>query len=259
MMKRIARFTGSVVAAGALAGCFSSFGDPGKYRVSARVHHVIPASTLQRAVVANVSGKIDVRGWNRQDVDVNALVRATDNDALHKIAVSVERTDGEIHIRTQYPHSFLGFGARGSGSVDYEIRVPQRLAVTAKNVSGDVTISGVGSDVDVSSVSGDVNVNDMEGNVDLKTTSGSIEESVRALKGSNHLKAASVSGDISLRIPKNTGANVSAHSISGGFSSNLGLPKADQTVGTNVGGQINGGGATISFSTVSGSMTLTGH
>ena len=99
----------------------------------------------------------------------------------------------------------------------------------------------------------------MDGSLDLKTTSGNIVGSVRALDRSRKLKAASVSGDISLRIPKNAGVNVSVHSVSGDFSSNLALPKSDATVGTNVSGQINGGGAPISFSTVSGSMKLTGY
>jgi hypothetical protein len=241
-----------------LAACISSWDSSGNYRVSRRVHQVVPGASLQRVSIANVEGRIDVRGWNRPDVQVNALIRAKDNDALQKITVSVAPAGDQLVIRTQYPSSFTGFGSQVSGSVDYEIRVPERFAVKAVDVSGNVTVAGVNNDVDAASVSGDISAAG-GGSLDLKTTSGAIEGSARALGASGHIRAASVSGNIALRIPRNSGADVSARSVSGNFSSNLGLPKPNQTVGTNLSAQLNGGGATISLGTVSGSMQLTGY
>jgi len=242
-----------------LSACTVSLDHGGANRVSRQFHRIVPAAGVQRITIANVSGTIAVRGSNRSDVEINAQIHAPDAAALKKIGVNVERNSDTLRVKTQYPSTFLNLGSGVSGSVTYQILVPQRLAVNATNVDGSVRIAGVAGDVGAASISGDISAAANGGSLALKTTSGAIDGSVRTLNRSTRVSAASVSGDVSIGIPKNSGASVSAHSVSGSFSSNLALPKPNETIGTNLNAMLNGGGAAISFSTVSGAMSLTGR
>ncbi len=262
MKKRIPALLGSSVLLTAtifaLAACTTSFEERGGYNASAKVHRILSAAGVQNVRVSNVSGRVDVTGTKRSDVEVTATVRARDSAALQKISVVTDRVDDTIHIRTHYPTTFLFFGSRVSGRVDYQILIPENMAVNVSNVDGSVEVTGVTGDVRATSISGDIKATTNRGNLTLTTTSGSIDGSAASLAPGSQLTGGSVSGDIVFRIPKHSGASISARSVSGDFSSNLDVPKTSQTVGTNVSANLNGGGAKISFATVSGSMTLTG-
>ena len=257
MNKRYPLFCGSLVLFGfTLSACTVSLHDNDHYNARTHFHKTIAPSGALSIRIGNVSGRINVLGSNRPDVDVDATVSASDNDALKRITVSVDRIGDEIRVRTTYPTTFLSFGPHGR--VDYTVRIPGSLAVNASDVDGTVLIAGVNADVSAVSISGDVTANTNAGNLNLKSTSGTIVGAVRELTPKSQLTAASVSGDILFKIPKHAGASISAHSVSGDFSTNLGLPKTNQTVGTTVNANLNGGGAKISFSTVSGSISLNG-
>jgi len=260
MIKRYPGWQGSLIAAFScmLAACSFSLHDTNNYHASARVHRVIQASGVQNVRVVNVSGDVIVVGSNRSDVEVNAVVRAPDKGALQKISVLVDRTGDSIRVQTKYPTVFFSFGGDSLGRVDYVIHVPRSVAVSTANVDGGVKVSGVDGDVTAASVSGDVEASTIHGNLNLKTTSGTIVGSARTVSPGIQLSAGSVSGDVSLRIPRSSAANIGAHSVSGDFSSNLGMPKPNGTVGTSLNATLNGGGAKITLSTVSGAMTLTG-
>ncbi|MBV8727457.1 MAG: DUF4097 family beta strand repeat protein, partial [Candidatus Eremiobacteraeota bacterium] len=149
------------------------------------------------------------------------MIRAPDKAALQRIAVSADRTDDSVRIRTQYPTTLFSFGGRTEGRVDYEIRVPGSIAVTVSDVDGDVTVSGVDGDIGAASISGDISASTGSGNLNLKTTSGAAAGTAHTVTAASQLSVGSVSGDVSLRIPRHAGANITARSVSGDFSSNL--------------------------------------
>lgn len=240
----------------ALGGCFvhSSSSD---YSASTTIHRTFPAAAIQRLKVSNVSGPIRVTAWARPEISVDATVRARDADALHRITVDMTTQGSELSIKTNSAGgSIFNFG--DEGEVEYAIHAPAAIAVKIANVSGDVAVERMHGGLSVADVSGAVNADGVEGSLDLSTTSGAITASVVTVKPGQRTHLTSVSGDIEVTVPKKAGLDVTASSVSGDFSSNFSLPSQEKTVGTSVNGAVNGGGAAVTFSTVSGSMTLTG-
>jgi hypothetical protein len=69
-----------------------------------------------------------------------------------------------------------GFDLGDSGiSMNMDIVVPKKAAVTVKNERGDITISDMGSDVVASSQNGNVEINNTTGNVDVSLQKGDVK------------------------------------------------------------------------------------
>jgi len=153
----------------------------------------VPADANGEVVISNVSGTIDVRGWDRNEVQVTGtLGRGVER-------VDVDPSSGRTVIKVVLPR-----GSSHDGDADIEVSVPKgsRVEVSAvsadvssrgvlgtqrlKSVSGEVTADIAGTESEVSSVSGDVTVRgdgkvsrlrvtSVSGNIDLANVSGKLD------------------------------------------------------------------------------------
>lgn len=138
----------------------------------------LPVAPDARISVRNGRGNISVRSSDTAEIRVSGKknVKAwSENDAQHigePISVAIEKTsDGyEIHP--------TGLPSRDSRfSVDLEISVPQKAAVTIRNDKGDISVSDIASPVTINSISGDIEVRDTGGDVDIDSKKGDIKVS----------------------------------------------------------------------------------
>jgi hypothetical protein len=105
----------------------------------------------------------------------------------------------------------LEYGSDGwtGGSADFEITVPRTTSViVANSTHGDFECTGVSGDVDVRTMSGDVKLDDISGGALVETMNGEIDVGIRALADKHPLSFTSMRGQISIRVPSETKANV---------------------------------------------------
>ncbi len=168
-----------------------------------------------------------------------------------KIGLSVTQQDNVVHI------------SRASRKeVSYLIRVPRSAAVQYKqagwNGSSDVVMRDLSGDIEVSMTSGDISLKNVAGPVVANTVSGDIQVRFASMR-QGPTSISTVSGDVDVSMPTNTKATVRLRSISGeiytDFDLNLkGHDNMNHVGGQVVDGNINGGGNTVSFNTVSGDI-----
>jgi hypothetical protein len=143
-----------------------------------------------------------------------------------------------------------------------------------RGVSGEVTIDGCSADVEAESVSGNLETRGLDGKLNFKTVSGDLTVVdgsaglVAAKTVSGHvtldlaevagpLQLASVSGDITVRVPQDAALDVEARSTSGKVGSSFEALVSSRTPGVNrLDGRVGTGGAKFSARTVSGDITL---
>jgi DUF4097 and DUF4098 domain-containing protein YvlB len=169
--------------------------------------------------ISNISGDIAVMSWAQDQVKIEAvkvseassLDKAKENAA--KVAIEVVPEGNILRIETQYPKSGKLWGGDSVDvSVSYKLWIPEKAALKANNISGDITAENIGgaaalkavsgdvqitkaaAGADCNSVSGNVTVADVTGDVFLKSISGDVKAS--GIKGS--VEAESVSGDVDL-------------------------------------------------------------
>lgn len=152
-----------------------------------------------------------------------------------------------------------GMSARTSvKSVSGEIILDEITGeVDANTVSGDLEARGVDGGIAFKTLSGDLTVADsLLGRLDAKAVSGGVTADFElAPAGSAHVTT--MSGDVAIRVPASTGAQVDLRSASGRVDTAFGNLSDGRTPGPgSVTGTLGAGDGKLSASTVSGSVTL---
>lgn len=92
---------------------------------------------------------------------------------------------------------------------DFHVTVPRATAVyVVSSYGGDIACGGVNGDIEIKSLNGEVTLTDLAGGAIVETTNGRIHASVRELHDGKPLSFTSMNGEVVLRVPTDTKANV---------------------------------------------------
>ncbi len=249
----------------------------------------------KRLTVKNISGDVRVEPATGGQATVTAVKRAGRNGDPEDVVVRQVATAEGIEICVLYPGSdddgdcdWDGNRRRGRNrgsnwdnndtQVNFTVKVPANTNLAVSTVSGDVVGHGMRGDTEARSVSGDVLLTDVVGKiVEAQTVSGNIElnrvnadevvaETVSgdvdfsgAIQKNGDYDMKTLSGDVIMRIPKNSGADISGATFSGDFSSSFPITtKATSryTRRQRINGTIGDGSARIRVESFSGDVEL---
>lgn len=213
--------------------------------------------------IKNVNGAIDVTGATGDQVEVTAIRSGPDKDQVHVEAV--KGPEGMIFCAV-YPG---GTCAAGSSShsyvhdvhakVDFDVRIPRNLRLTATNVNGRVQADGIGRYVKASSVNGAVDVS-TDAWAEVSSVNGSIHARMGRGDWPGTLKISTVNGGINLDMPASLNSDVNFSSVNGRLSSDFPVTMSSAN-GLRWGpksmhGRIGNGGRELDVSSVNGSVEI---
>lgn len=148
------------------------------------------------------SGEIEVVGWSRNEVRVQA--RAEEGGEIRfdasaaRLSLDVARQGGRYH------------GGHG-GEAHYELSVPQGTRVLMRSQSGDLAVRAVKGEVEARTISGNVSVEDAVRRIEIESVSGD----VHAARLAGDVRAHSVSGEVELT---DVDGDVDVEAVSGDVS-----------------------------------------
>jgi hypothetical protein len=183
----------------ALAGAAASAADDRTF------DRVVPAQPRGVVELTNVSGKVEVSGWDRSEVSVHAEL----GSGVERVEVSSE--GGRTSIKVLVPHS-SGHG----GEVELQVKLPKESELDVSAVSADVITRNVLGVQRLSTVSGEVSAELAGADLELKTVSGDVR-----LKGHGQparLHVSTVSGDVHL---EHGAGDLEASTVNGTLSVSL--------------------------------------
>jgi DUF4097 and DUF4098 domain-containing protein YvlB len=198
----------------------------------------VAASPRGSVRVSNVSGTVNVTGWDRAEVEVKARLSGNvqrvdvfSDDGRTTIKVIVPRSSmrtGEADLEIRIPNqSDLDVSAVSADVETHRLTGPQRITTVSgeisadftrdfegKTVSGDMRLKGESKpgEVRVSSVSGDIILEKGAGEVEATTISGDL---ILDLANGSTVRTRTTSGDLSLRGSLVRDGSVDAETISG--------------------------------------------
>src|SRR5579859_830651 len=229
-------------------------------------NETLPLSAQGRFHVDNVNGRIEIAGWDRNEVVVKALKHGKTRESVETTKIKVDASADEISIHTEGPPNESGFpeiwswfktGENNKATVDYAVQVPRhaRLATIA-SVNGRVGIDDVGGDIEASTVNGTVEVQHVAGSLKLSTVNGRIDTKLVSLGGDQSVSLSTVNGSIEATLPANADAEVTADTVNGGMSSEFPalVVKKEFPLSKHLKGALGNGGATVKATTVNGSI-----
>jgi DUF4097 and DUF4098 domain-containing protein YvlB len=216
-----------------------------------------------------LSGDISIIGWDRSEVNVTGTI----DDELY-----------ELKIKESEQRTTISVEPRGNkleledGDVDLEIRVPSGGRLEAETLSAGVTVEAVSGAVTIESISGMVRVEGAVPEAEVSTVSGTIvisssaelqEGEFQSVSGSIKLKGMlsadgdfafeTVSGNIELHLPAGTSAEFEVETFNGDIKNDFG-PAAEKTSkylpAKSLEFSIGGGGASVSVTSINGSVKL---
>jgi DUF4097 and DUF4098 domain-containing protein YvlB len=135
-----------------------------------RVESLRPRSRL---AVTNTHGNVQIRGWNRDQVDINANI---EGEAADKIAVEVNKTAGgiEIIVKNNASRRLFGILPPKAAKCDLSLSVPRHILANVMATDGAIDIAGIEGQVKCEATNGEIKLLNILGEVDAKTVNGGI-------------------------------------------------------------------------------------
>ncbi len=113
--------------------------------VTEEFHHTYPLSASGRIELANINGAVHVAAWDQNEVKLDAVKRADNEEHLKDAEIRVEARADSVSIETHYRE--LGAGWHGdhyrSTEVEYTLTVPRNARLDEiKLINGSLDVMG---------------------------------------------------------------------------------------------------------------------
>ena len=195
--------------------------------------------------VSNVEGRIDVTAWDRNEVELTAILES-DKDRLE-----FEATERQVRIKVVRPDEHFD----KPHDAILTLKIPKGARISAESVSADITVAGVLGEQRLESVSGEVRTQAYDAPVRLSTVSG--DGTINGTGGNAALTVESVSGLITA---SGIRGSYDGEVVSGGLTINLAA--AERLNARSISGDIDAHtdlmpNARVEMETVSGEIKLT--
>lgn len=206
-----------------------------------------------------INGEVTMRIWLPESMQANISVTGAsasiEASGLSFENMSLRSASGAV-AATDCSGSVLNANSV-SGAVRVENANFARTEIGC--TSGSAVLEGASGDVRINNISGAVRVTNAAGTVDVDNVSGSVYLSQQH-KDIARVRIGTVSGSIQCILHEQAAFDLSAKSTSGNLTSDFDIMVSgglkSRFVGEDINGRVNGGGASVSLSTVSGSIRV---
>jgi Toastrack DUF4097 len=222
----------------------------------------------KRLEIKGVNGSIRAMAASGSEIDVTARKTARRSDP-DDVKIQVVPFEDGVTICAVYPtpsrarrenscesgDSWHSNTDDNDVTVDFTIRLPAGIVFNGQTVNGDVDAEDLGADADVSTVNGSIDVS-AAGVVEATTVNGSIRAKMGRADWTSEASFKTVNGGITLTLPDNLNADVSAETVNGDLETEFPLTITGRFGPRHMRGTIGSGGRRLELSTVNGSIHL---
>jgi len=126
--------------------------------------------------LSTFDGVIEVRGWDRNEVEVGIEKRAQDKDIVDRIQVTAEQKGDVITVDVRYSGSsrYIGVGVFTSPTARLIVSAPRRVNVTARTGDGSVVVDRLDGRIEIKTMDGSVRATETSGTLLVESGDGSI-------------------------------------------------------------------------------------
>lgn len=145
-------------------------------------------------VLSTFDGSIEIRPWDRSEVEVIVEKRGADKTAVTEIDVSATQSGDRISVEAKTDRKHFGIHIGRSPSAKLIVSLPASSDVVARSGDGSIDVERLNGHIELRSGDGSIRARDLAGDVTVNTGDGSI-----AVEGKFTILSAH-SGDGSVRV-----------------------------------------------------------
>jgi len=251
-MYRSSRVIYSLVGVAFLAACV-----PLEER-TARFENKWPGANVAHLEVNEVNGTISVDGKSLGDITMVATVHArgvrSDPKQEYQGYIRTELDGDTLSISTRNAHE-MHFHWGREVRVDYELRVPSRIALELRTINGRIATRGIAGETSASSVNGEVDIEATGSNeVTAKTVNGRVQ--AKFLSDFRGARLGTVNGRVTAVLPPSASFLGDFTQVNGDFEAAFPLNIHSHPGSRRVSGDVNGGRYALKITTVNGDIKI---
>jgi DUF4097 and DUF4098 domain-containing protein YvlB len=232
----------------------SAFAITATAQVTEDFHRTVPLSSNGRVSLGNINGNVTITGWERNEVQIDAVKKARDQQRLDEARIEVDASSDSVQIKTKYPD---GRNNNNPATVTYELHVPRTARLDHIDlVNGSLEVSQVSGEIDAELVNGKTDIRDLSGRLNVSAVNGAIVANFRTLDNVKDIRLKSVNGSINLGLPSSPNADVSVSTVNGGITTDYPLQVQGKFMGHHLDGKLGSGGTRIEISNVNGAVRI---
>ena len=203
--------------------------------------------------VSNVTGSINITGWNKDYVEVTYTKKARNEENLDEIDVDIDQRGDVLYIVTDLPWRCK------QCAVNYDIYIPEKFSsLEAKTVTGSLDIQKIkyvdefAANSTTGSIDGEISARTIEANV----VTGSIKLYVNEIAENGKIETETVTGSIKIFAPDDLQADIDLSAVTGSVNINYDLDRVRVKKKNKLRATIGNGDIICRMSTVTGSIYL---
>ena len=213
-----------------------------------------PVAANVEISLANINGAVEITGWDKNEISLEAEKRAASPEDLAKLQIEVTAAEKSFSIKTKFAQGGF-FVRKTNGEVNYKLHVPATAKLSAIHVvNSNVAIAGILGEVNVDSVNGAIHADTLAQNASLTTVNGSVVVRLAASADKRSIYLHSVNGSCKVALPEKFIGSFDASTVNGKITCSL--PHAKLTGSRNKlqGAFGDAAGTTVEASSVNGSI-----
>src|SRR5206468_6973746 len=165
-------------------------------------HQTCPLHANGRVELQNINGAVHITAWDRNEVKVDAIKRAQNDEELKDEEIQVDARADSISIETKYRQREETWrnNHHRAAEVEYTLTVPRTARLDEiKLINGKLDVTGVTGEVRASCINGRLVARDLGGRAKLATINGTLNAEFPRL--ANPIDLSSVNGSVHLTLP----------------------------------------------------------
>ena len=207
-------------------------------------------------VDAGRNGGIRVEGWDRSEIQVQAIVQArarSENDAK-QLASGVQIVTGGGRVSSNGPST----DGKEWWSVSYRISVPHRTDLDLNASNGGISIRSVAGTIRFDTTNGGVTLADLAGDVRGETRNGGLTVQLGGQRWDGAgLDVETTNGGVTLAIPEGYNADLTTGTVNGGFRSDIPMTiQGELSPRRGLSTTLGSGGAPVRVRTTNGGLRI---
>lgn len=229
-------------------------------KVTEKFSQTHPLAANGTVSLTNLNGDIEIVGWDKAEVGIEAEKSARDEADLKKIEIIVEATADHVSIKTKHhkrdDESWWRRHSNTSGAVRYTIHVPAQLArLKVEAMNSNISTEAVRADVKLETMNGRIRAVGLTGDAELDTMNGRITASFDRLTAGQKVSVDTMNGQCEVFVPADANARVAASSMNGRVSSELPMT-VEKSSRRSLHGSLGKGEGSLSLDSMNGSLSI---